>query len=452
MIFLIILFLTLTYLPFNYAQDALLQSEPVNTTASTPLTITEAVEIAMGNKPNLQTYKYAIEASKAKGMQVWSAYLPHVGMMADIGQKNGGDGLQTQITMDVQQLIYSFAGPIEKYKQAKKQTNIVQLANDKDKKAIRNAVEVAFLECWKVQQQQAYILALHKSSTSTYTKQSYANKLKLLDKSVWLKSESDHAKNLAIVDKYYQGIELAQRKLEFFMGQSIDLAVRNLEKPMADTNNKQHIVTLALEWKEPKEFKLLPLETYYNYATENSESLKIVDQQIDIAKDQVYIAQRSNLPIISAYGTSGGLISERTGQGAVLPRNFYNFGLRINWPIFNGLLHDYEEKEAHAILTKEILAKDQSLQDIKLAIETAYYVLKQALVTLEAKKVDLVYTRNNFAMKKQEFTIGVISQIELDAAQTEWEKTEYEWLELAVDAAIKERSLVYACGYPKELE
>jgi len=32
------------------------------------------------------------------------------------------------------------------------------------------------------------------------------------------------------------------------------------------------------------------------------------------------------------------------------------------------------------------------------------------------------------------------------------EKTEYEWLELVVDAAIKERSLVYACGYPKELE
>ncbi len=442
------------YLPANYAKPSLTESKPVAAaaTTSTPLTITEAVEIAMLNKPNLQTYKYAIEASKARGMQVWSEYLPHVGLMADIGQKNGGDGLQTQITMDAQQLIYSFAGPIEKYKKAKKQTNITQLANDKDKKAIKNAVECAFLECWKVQQQHAFINALHTSSTSTYKKQACANKLKLLDKSDWLKSKSDYAKNLAILDKYYQGIELTQKKLEFFMGQPIDLALTTFEKPSAISNNKQHIVTLALEWKEPKDINILPLTTYYKYATGNKEELKIADQQIGIAKDQIYIAQRSDLPTISAYGASGGFLAEQMGPMSIAPKNFYNCGIRIKWPIFNGLLHDYEEKEAHANMAKEILAKDQLQQDIKLAIETAYHALENALTNLKAKRVDLVYTRNNLALKKQELKIGVISHVELDVAQSEWEHAEYEWLDLMTNAVIKERNLAYACGYPKELD
>jgi outer membrane protein TolC len=193
----------------------------------------------------------------------------------------------------------------------------------------------------------------------------------------------------------------------------------------------------------------------------NREELKIADKTVGIAKDTMYIAQRSNLPSVSVYGNTGYMSQESTPLGVAeeqlthgtqkAPRNFYQFGAKVTWPIFNGLLNDYAEKEAHATMLKEMLNKDQAMQDIKLAIDTAYYTLNQALISLKAKKADLVYTRNNLKLKKQQLAIGQISKIELDAAVTEWANSEYAWLSLVTDAAIKERSLAFACGYPREL-
>ncbi len=445
---------------FFFTHASIECAEPAkNYVPATALTIKEAVEIALQNKPNLQAYKHAIEASKAKGMQIWADYLPQVNLTTNVAQGLGQNSPQTTIGLGAQQLIYSFAGPIEKYKLAKKQTNIVQLLSDKDKKAVKNAVEIAFLECWKTQQQQTSTLAMHKSSTTTYQKQAHANKLQLLDKSDWLKSNTDHAQNLALVDNYYQSVELSQKKLEFFMGQPIDLTLTKFEKPTTNpAAQKQHIVTLALEWQEPKEIDPLPLITYYKYAMKNREELKIADKSVGIAKDQAHIAQRSILPSASLQASTGyqsqgstpiGTLAGQLGQQA--PRNFYNVGVQISWPIFNGLLNGYTEKEAHANMLKEMLTKDQAIQDIKFAIDTAYYTLNQALINLKAKKVDLVYTRNNLNLKKIQFKTGDISKVELDAAYTEWERAEYGWLDLVTDAAIKERNLAFACGYPKEL-
>ncbi len=204
---------------------------------------------------------------------------------------------------------------------------------------------------------------------------------------------------------------------------------------------------------------LLPIKTYYKYAMKNREELKIASKNIGIAKDQVYIAQRSNLPRIDIVGATGhqsqiglspcGIIEGPLVQN--VPHNFYNIGVQVSWPIFNGLLNNNIEKEAHATMLKEILNKDHSLQEIKFAIDTAYHTLKQALVSIKAKKIDLVYTRNNIKLKKLQFKTGDISKIELDLALADWERAEYTWIDLIVDAAIKEKNLAFACGYPKEL-
>lgn len=433
--------------------------QPTRSLLQTNLTIQEAVDIALRNKPNLAAYKHAIEASKAKGMQVWSAYLPQVNLDTTIAQGMGQGDPQTTISLGAQQLVYTFAGPIENYKMAKKQTNIIELSGDKDKKAIKNAVEAAFIECWRAQQQQNHIKALHKSSTETYQKQAHANKLQLLDKSDWLKSNTEHAQNLAFVENYYQGVELAQKKLEFFMGQPIDLTLTKLEKPSSRQHApKRHVITLALEWQAPEEVNPQPLSTYYKFAMKNREELKIADKSVGIAKDQAYIAQRSNLPSVSVSASAGYASRESTPVGAaavaqhnVPPRNFYTFGAQVSWPIFNGLLNDYKEKEAHATMLKEMLGKDQALQDIKLAVDSAYHTLNQALTSLKAKKVDLQYTRNNLKLKQLQFKTGEIAKVDLDAAFTEWERAEYSWIELITDVAIKERNLAFACGYPHEL-
>lgn len=425
----------------------------------TVLTLKEAVEIAILNKPNLQAYKYAIEAAKARGHQAFSEYLPQISLNTRIGQTIGDQSLQTTLNLHTSQLIYSFAGPIEKYKKAKKQTNIQELSYDDAKSDVKFYVEQAFLECWKLQQHNQDILAFHQSNQSTYETAAHANKLQLTDKSTWLSSSADYAKGLTSIDNYYKDLALAQKQLEFFMGQPIDLNLTTLEAPESTSAQKNgHVLTLALAWKEPVDIKVHPLDTYYKYAMKTRDSLKIADKKIGIARDEMHIQQRSNLPSVRLDASAGyqSVKSTVVGQellslGKAAPRNRYNVNAVISWPIFNGLLTEYREKEAHADMVREILMKEQVTQEIKIAIDKAYTSLLEAINNLKAEKAQLIFAKNELTLKQQQFKIGQISQVDLDAAITSWEKAHYAWLDKTIEASKKERALAHECGYPKEL-
>lgn len=436
------------FLTCFYGEKALAQE-----TEQATLTMNDAVTIALANKPNLQAYKYAIQASKAQGMQVWSAYLPHVNISTNIGQRTGQQDPQTNITLGAQQLIYSFAGPIQKYKQAEKQTKLVELSLDKDKKAIKYAVEQAFIECWKIQQQQKAVNSLYTATESNFKTSEHAHKLNLLDKNEWLKINADRDSTHGIVDRYFQGVELTQKKLEFFMGQPIDLALKKMDKPLLPTHTKpKHITTLDLSWELPKEFTIKPLRRYYKYAMKYREELKEADQKIAIAKDETTIAQRSNLPSLSALASTGYQSIENKASTISPNRNsFYNLGVQLSWPIFNGLFYDHAAKAAHSNMLKEVILKDNTLQTIKLEIETAYHTLSQAVIALKAKQSERDYVKNNSKLKKLQLQTGDITQSTFNRAIAEEEKVEYEWIELAADAATKERTLAHACGYPPTL-
>ena len=435
------------FLTCCYGEKALAQEAEQAT-----LTMSDAVAIALANKPSLQSYKYAIQASKAQGMQVWSAYLPQVNVTTNISQSTGQQDPQTNITLGAQQLIYSFAGPIQKYKLAEKQTKLVELALDKDKKAIKYAVEQAFIECWKIQQQQKAINSLYTATESNFKINENAYKLNLLDKNEWLKTTSERDITYGLVDRYFQGVELTQKKLEFFMGQPIDLALKRIDQPLLPTHTKpKHITTLDLSWELPQEFTIKPLRRYYKYAMKYREEFKEADQKIAIAKDETTIAQRSNLPSLSAVAATGYQSIENKSAITSPNRSFYNLGLQLSWPIFNGLSYDYAAKAAHSTMLKEVILKDNTLQTIKLDIETAYHTLSQAVIVLKAKQSERDYVKNNSKLKKLQLQTGDITQSTLNRAIADEEKVEYEWIELAADAATKERALAYACGYPPTL-
>ena len=105
------------------------KQEPLHYT----LTIEEAVDIAMRHKPDLRALKYEIEASRQAAKQKLSGYMPSVTLGASItGQRaavaNSASDFafpQTAIGLSASQLIYSFSGPIEEYKKARKETQRV---------------------------------------------------------------------------------------------------------------------------------------------------------------------------------------------------------------------------------------------------------------------------------------------------------------------------------------
>jgi len=423
----------------------------------TTLTMQEAVEIAYQNKPDLKAYKYAIEASRMKAKEALSGYFPTVSLCTDYTQVQKQQTPALNAELDVNQLIYSFAGPIEYYKQARKATQVVEYMNEKDKKAIRNAVEKAFLECWKAQQQTKYIKALYQSSTETFVKAEHSNKLQLLDKSAWLKSTSDYAANLATVDNYYETVEIARQKLEFFMGQPLDLEVSDVRHPnhkiIDDKTYKLKVQLLRDEKNEDKAVDVQPLGLYFKYAVENREELKIALKNAAIAKDSVKIAQGSRLPTVSLYMNTGTTKVLQSDPDVYIGRrqSYYTISARVSWPIFDGLLSYFQENEAHATMLKELLNKDQAAQQAKYDVEQTYHTLMASHTTFKSKQLELKYAKNELKLKNQQFAIGDISKVDLEGAKSDYEKYFYSWLEAKTDVELKKRDLLLACGYPKEI-
>lgn len=429
------------------------QFEEIPLIEKTDLTVNEAVQIAYQNKPNLKAYQYAIEESKMRSRQARCGYFPTLTMSGDLSQTRGQSAPTLDIDFTLQQLVLNFAGPIEQFKRAKKVTQVIEYQNEIDKKNIRHEVEKAFLECWKVQQQNASIRSFKKSTDSGYEKAEHANRLELIDKNDWLKVTADNAQNLSTVDNYYEDVMIAQKKLEFFMGQPVDLEITGVKEiDSRYVNKKFHRVKLNLVWEGgTQDPASKPVEFYYDIALKNRDELKIADKTIAIAKDDVKLAQRSRLPVINIT-LSGGTWRNFTATleetvTAPTRQNYQTVSANFTWPLFDGLQSYYQENLSHATMLKEILNKEQTMQAIKFDVEKAYFAYIQSQTLLKAKDFDLTRAKNELTLKKQQFDIGIISKVELDAAQTDWDKSNYAWLDSKIDLETKKIDLYFACGY-----
>jgi outer membrane protein TolC len=419
----------------------------------TNLKVEEAVQIAYQNKPDLKAYQYAIEESRMRSRQAMAGYCPTIVMSGDLSQTRGQSAPTLDVDFTLQQLILNFAGPIEQFKRAKKVTQVIEYQNERDKKNIRHEVEKAFLECWKVQQQNKTIRSFKKSTDSDYKKAEHANRLELTDRNDWLKTTANNAQNLSIIDNYYEGVMISQKKLEFFMGQPVDLEITGIKEiDSRYVNKKFHRVKLDLVWEDNKQdITSKPVDFYYDIAIKNRDELKMADKTIAIAKDDVKLAQRSRLPVINVT-LSGGTwrnFTDTLQETVTAPtrQNYQTVSANFSWPLFDGLQSYYQENISHATMLKEVLNKEQVMQAIKFDVERAYFAYIQSQSQLKAKDFDLTRAKNELALKNQQFKIGIISKVELDAAQTDWDRSNYAWLDSKIDLETKKIDLYFACGY-----
>lgn len=422
------------------------------------ISLDDAIQIAYRNRPNLLAYKHMIEASRMAAKQELSGYFPTINLNSDIVQTKGDHNPYDITQISVKQLVYSFSGPIEKYKKAKKNTDIVKLENKAYANEIRNKVELAFLDGWLSQTEYSSMQALYNSTTETFKYNKHQNKLQLLDKKDWLKSTTEHAYDLANFYKYEDRLASAQRYLEFLMGQPFDFAVQKKDSGkkiiLQEDPNK---IKITLDWDPNKKINIKPLRKYYELAFKNRPEIKKASKNIEIAQDDIDIAMGAKLPEIYASGNvnhTGGNEIVVGGAGGEIskPGQHSNFqiGLGITWSIFDGLLNSYKADQAQANKLKAILDKDQTLQQIKYDVESAYYALLQALKDLKAKNAEYIQTKNDFILNKQQFEIGEISKVDFEAAKTTWEKAKLTLIISQIALTKAERNLMYSSGYPEQ--
>lgn len=421
------------------------------TLSLTSLTIDQAVALALKHRPNLEGLKYAIQSSKWEARQELAAYFPQVGLTSITQQSKREKSPNTGTELAARQLVFQFGGPIDRYKVGQKKTTVVALLTESEKQNVRHEVEVAFLQAWLLQHQQTAIKSLQHSTTEIFNRAEHQNKLDLLDKKDWLKSNADYADDIATIGVYDNDTVIAERKLEFLLGERIAIFLNQGRIE----NHNQEMQPTRLTWNADEEIKLLSLREYYNLALKSRPDLAGSKKQIEIAHDTVNIIRQTNLPLLSIFGKTGHSHQPLSFDPEVgflrNPRGYHQVGAQLDWNIFDGGLTHFRASKAQADKVKSILDSEQVRQKVKIEVEEAFYTMNKSLTLLKAREVRLAQAKNDLVLAQQNFSIGIISKVELSAAQTMWEQEYLKWLAQKSDAAQRYSDLLFACGYPAVL-
>jgi len=416
------------------------------------LTIDKAVALAYKHRPNLEGLRFAIQASKWEAKEVLSAYLPHFSLSHQLQQDNGDKSPHSNTIFDARQLVYKFGGPLDLYAVSRKRTQVVEYISDGEKLKVRHETELAFLDSWLLQQQQKFIRSLGSSTKEIFKKAEHQHTVQLLDKKDWLRNSADYAQDIATIGSYDHDTVIAEKTLEFLMGQRIRVAL-NPERYESDVQTPDLPVTL-LYWNSEAPITCLPIQTYYQLALNNRPDLQANKKKIEIEHGKAAIARKSNLPFIEIFARAGHSyqsIDTSIGDFKVIPSGFHSVGAVLGWNIFDGGLAHFASSKFEAAKVKAILDTEQTRQQIRLDIEQAYYTFNKLLIQLQAREIRLTQAKNDLVLAEQQFALGIISKVELSASQTVWEQEHLNWLGQKIATAKSHSDLLFACGYPEHI-
>jgi outer membrane protein TolC len=386
------------------------------------LSMDQAVEIAHKNRPSLKAYKLATQASRENEKVAMADYFPKVNLSNNPTYKTEHKGLQNTTSLQASQLVYSFAGPLQNKKIAEKGTDISKLSEEEHKILIQYEVESSFLNSWLLQRKNQFIEKLNQSAEQALKKSEHQNKLNLLDKNTWLTDAATYAQNMSTVHYYTDELNNAQNILEYYIGKQFE-------------DSKQ---TITLVWNSEKEINLKKLEYYNQLAMQNRKEIKIKQKEVEQYKEYKTYHNNSYLPNVSMSGNVSK--NNHTASNSI--------SLNFDWPLFDGGASFHKKNQANANMLKAMQEKESTVQLIKYQVQNTYYELAQRLKQLVAQNISVTQAQNEYDLKKIKYKIGDISKVDLKEAKYNWEIAKFTWLELKISAAIKERELLYYCGYP----
>jgi outer membrane protein TolC len=176
-----------------------------------------------------------------------------------------------------------------------------------------------------------------------------------------------------------------------------------------------------------------------------------------IEQANIRLAQGTRLPTFTASGQAAfqgqfGLIEPLAPISTIGDKGYHSVTIGVTWPLFDGMVAQHQERQARANKLKEMLAQQQTVLTIKSDVQEKYFLYAKMLLQIKAQKMSYLRSRNEFQLRKQELAIGQISPVDFKTAQSNWEQAQYDWIARNVDLALKQRDLMFACGYPAEME
>lgn len=435
---------------FLYLLLTILTSDNIFASTSSPtnsqqLAVPEAIQIAFQKRPSLRKIDFDILASKNIARASLAGYLPHIEVHTGAGTASW-DTLfapRHDVEVNIFQLLYNFAGPLQEYQIAKQDVAALKWQHSHERDIIRFETEQAILHLWDEQKRRPFIEQLDISSHAVLDMDIHKKEVGLLNLSLFYRSLANYAETQASIKRYPDEIDIAKTSI----GRSIGIDNWNLiglndssvalfiNRAIANVPhlNKDHCFDAALTCR--KELMI------------NAEML-----QKELYQQRFF--ERSYIPTLGLYfrllhySYKVSEQQEETLIGAILDTG-WRLGFQFDWR-FDGLANVFNASAAEDQYYALTMERLDLIDKIKREVYDSHSQMNISYKWFKAEKARLAYAHNEFILRKEEHRVGMISDVQLEEAEAQWQQAKASFTHRKAQVAKRQSELLYACGYPDE--
>jgi len=264
-----------------------------------------------------------------------------------------------------------------------------------------------------------------------------------------------------------QNLREMQAKYKEGLSSNLDLlsqevSVANIEPLVTQAQNNYELGTLYLKrllnkdpednvyltWdnffviKEPK-----PLDELYSLASANRPDLALSKLTADIAKAAVTVAQAGYYPQLSAFGSK--YYNAQTNGGLPDSDSYYwtsSVGVRFSMPLFQGfLVKSQVEQKQLAYETAEMNYEDMK-RSVRISIKSAWLNFYEAKKSMGSGDAVIKQSKQNLDAMRKRYRAGLASRLELDDAAVALTNAQLQYVQAVHDALTALADLRFQVG------
>lgn len=402
----------------------------------------DLASITYANRPSLQAYIENVHKSAELEKKELALAFPQISV-SGLAAKTDFQAIlelpypSREVHFGVNQLLWSFAGPLQQYRIQKTTTNVNEQAERFHRLSIRQESEQTFLDALLYVRYEDYIKALSISSRSVFDEAINQNRIGFLSDPQWKQAEAIFAVAQKNVSRYQDDLLSSFSFLERALSIPLLIEVRN------------EIPRLLVDHGLLK-FELRPLEKYLETAIHVRPDIAGKAWEVDRAEKISSLLMHKYAPVINFSFNVVRFNFDTRAQGIIKQLTF-QLAITASWN-FDSFSSVHE---ASAVEAETVAAKMEQL-DLSLAIQrevkTSYYDLQSLLKEVEAEKSNYIAAESLYIAQKHQYEVGQISKVEFTVAETNWKLAQYNLDQKSIAAEKKHRELLFNCGYPSELE
>ena len=178
----------------------------------------------------------------------------------------------------------------------------------------------------------------------------------------------------------------------------------------------------------------------------NRPELRILQNTIDLSKQQTNVLKAGNLPTVALMGGYA-VTNPNTFNG--FQRKFaglWNIGVMIRIPVWNWGDTKYKVRASKGSTTMARLEMEEVREKIELQVNQNYFRLNEANKKLVKAQANIVLAEENLRTANMGFSEGVITTTTVLEAQTAWLQAQSEKIDAEIDVKLSQVELEKALG------